>query len=120
MFPVVSDGRNTVVPSGGRLCAKRAIGPAGRGAFHWLGGAIDRVWENALLGGWLMTWYQLAGDWQQFAAMVKKRWDKLTDADLKTFGGGSAQLTVLLQKKYGYGREQAETEIAEFSHNNTT
>jgi uncharacterized protein YjbJ (UPF0337 family) len=81
---------------------------------------MDRFWVNALLGGWLMTWYQLAGDWQQFTAMVKKNWDKLTDADLTTFGGGSDQLAKLLQKKYGYGREQADSEIAEFSHNNTT
>ena len=35
-----------------------------------------------------MTWYQLAGDWRQFTVMVKQRWDRLTDADLTTFGGG--------------------------------
>ena len=49
-----------------------------------------------------MTWYQIAGDWQQFTAMVKKKWDKLTDADLTTFGGQSDQLAGLLQQKYGY------------------
>jgi uncharacterized protein YjbJ (UPF0337 family) len=67
-----------------------------------------------------MTWYQIADDWQQFTSMVKKKWDRLTDDDLTTFGGGSAQLALLLQKKYGYARERAEIEIAEFSHNNTT
>jgi uncharacterized protein YjbJ (UPF0337 family) len=66
-----------------------------------------------------MTWYQIAGDWQQFTALVKKKWDKLTDDDLTTFGGGSDQLALLLQRKYSYGREQADKEIAEFSHTNT-
>jgi uncharacterized protein YjbJ (UPF0337 family) len=66
-----------------------------------------------------MIWYQLAGDWQQFTGMVKEKWSKLTDADLVTFGGGSAQLSGLLQKKYGYAKEQAEKEISEFSHAHT-
>jgi len=63
-----------------------------------------------------MTWYQIAGDWQQFTAMVKKKWDKLTDDDLTTFGGHSDQLAGILQQKYGYTREQADQEITEFSH----
>jgi len=62
-----------------------------------------------------MTWYQIAGDWQQFTAMVKEEWDKLTDDDLTTFGGQSEQLACLLQKKYGYAREQADKEIELFS-----
>ena len=49
-----------------------------------------------------MKWYQIAGDWQQFTAMVKEEWDKLTDDDLTTFGGQSDQLAGLLQRKYGY------------------
>jgi uncharacterized protein YjbJ (UPF0337 family) len=65
-----------------------------------------------------MTWYEIAGDWQKFAGMVKKKWDKLTDEDLTTFGGRGDQLAILLQRRYGYGREQAESEIAEFSHVN--
>ena len=62
-----------------------------------------------------MTWYQIAGDWQQFTAMVKEEWDKLTDDDLTTFGGQSDQLAGLLQRKYGYAREQADKEILAFS-----
>jgi uncharacterized protein YjbJ (UPF0337 family) len=67
-------------------------------------------------GGRRMTWYQIANDWQQFTAMVKEEWDKLTDDDLTTFGGQSDQLAGILQRKYGYAREQAEKEITEFSH----
>jgi uncharacterized protein YjbJ (UPF0337 family) len=62
-----------------------------------------------------MTWYQIANDWQQFTAIVKEEWDKLTDDDLTTFGGQSDQLAGILQRKYGYAREQAEKEITEFS-----
>ena len=62
-----------------------------------------------------MKWYQLASDWRQFTVMVKEEWDKLTDDDLTTFGGQSDQLAGLLQKKYGYSREQAEKSITEFS-----
>jgi len=62
-----------------------------------------------------MKWYELAGDWKQFTDMVKTKWGKLTDADLTTFGGKSEQLARLLQRRYGYEKEQAEKEINEFS-----
>ena len=62
-----------------------------------------------------MKWYELADDWQQFTGMVKDKWSKLTDDDLKTFSGKSEQLAGLLQNKYGYAKEQSEAEINEFS-----
>jgi uncharacterized protein YjbJ (UPF0337 family) len=62
-----------------------------------------------------MTWYLIAGDWQQFTALVKEEWNKLTDDDLTTFSGRSDQLSGLLQRKYGYAREQADKEITAFS-----
>jgi len=64
-----------------------------------------------------MKWYQIAGDWQQFTDLVKAKWEKLTDEDLKTFSGQSEQLAGLLQARYGYAREQAVKEISEFSLN---
>ena len=64
---------------------------------------------------YVMIWYQLAGDWKQFTGKVKQRWGKLTDDDLTTFGGKSDQLARILQQKYGFGRDQAEREIREFS-----
>jgi uncharacterized protein YjbJ (UPF0337 family) len=62
-----------------------------------------------------MTWYLIAGDWEKFTTLVKEEWDKLTDDDLTTFGGQSDQLAGLLERKYGYGREQAVKEITAFS-----
>ncbi len=66
-----------------------------------------------------MKWYQIAGDWKQFTGMLKQKWDKLTDGDLTTFSGNSDQLADLLQRKYGYARDDAEREIAEFSSEHT-
>jgi uncharacterized protein YjbJ (UPF0337 family) len=66
-----------------------------------------------------MKWYQIAGDWKQFTGMLKQKWDKLTDGDLTTFSGNSDQLATLLQRKYGYARDDAEREIAEFSSEHT-
>jgi uncharacterized protein YjbJ (UPF0337 family) len=63
-----------------------------------------------------MKWYQIAGDWKEFTGLVKAKWGKLTDGDFTTFGGKSEQLADLLQKKYGYAKDQAEREIAEFTH----
>ena len=62
-----------------------------------------------------MKWYQLAGDWEQFTAMVKGNWSMLTDDDLTTFGGKSEQLAGILQHRYGYPKEQAEQEIKAFA-----
>jgi uncharacterized protein YjbJ (UPF0337 family) len=67
----------------------------------------------------VMKWYQIAGDWKQFTGMVKERWGKLTDEDLTTFGGKSDQLAGLLQKKYGYAKDQAVREIDEFADKRT-
>jgi uncharacterized protein YjbJ (UPF0337 family) len=49
-----------------------------------------------------MTWYRMAGHWKTFAVMVKAKWGK--------------QLAGLLQRRYGYARDQAEREINEFSN----
>jgi len=62
-----------------------------------------------------MIWYEIAGDWKHFTDKVKEKWSKLTDADLTTFSGKRDQLSRLIQKKYGYAKDQAENEINEFS-----
>ena len=77
-----------------------------------IGVARERFFPFA---GSLMTWYLIADDWQQFTAMVKEEWDKLTDDDLTTFGGQSDQLAGILHAKVRL-REQAEKEITAFSH----
>jgi uncharacterized protein YjbJ (UPF0337 family) len=63
-----------------------------------------------------MKWYRIAGDWKQFTGMVKAKWGRLTDGDLTTFGGNGDQLAALLQQKYGYAKDEAERQIADFEH----
>jgi uncharacterized protein YjbJ (UPF0337 family) len=62
-----------------------------------------------------MNWDQVAGDWKQFTGKMKERWGKLTDDDLTVVAGRRDQLAGLLQERYGYAKEQAETELDAFS-----
>jgi uncharacterized protein YjbJ (UPF0337 family) len=62
-----------------------------------------------------MNWDQIAGNWKQFKGNVKEKWGKLTDDDLTTIAGKREQLAGLLQQRYGYGKDQAEKELHEFS-----
>jgi uncharacterized protein YjbJ (UPF0337 family) len=55
------------------------------------------------------------GQLETVHGQAKAKWGKLTDDDLTTIAGQREQLAGLLQKKYGYGKEQAEKELHEFS-----
>ena len=63
-----------------------------------------------------MNWDQIKGDWKQFSGNVKEQWGNLTDSELTTIAGQREQLIGVLQKRYGYAKEQAEKEIREFTH----
>ena len=53
----------------------------------------------------------LAERWPELKGAVKQRWSKLTDEDLASPHGKSADLVAALQKRYGYGKAQAQMEI---------
>jgi len=53
----------------------------------------------------------LEGQWKQIRGEAKSWWGKLTDDDLTRIAGKYETLLGVLQEKYGYTREQAETEI---------
>jgi uncharacterized protein YjbJ (UPF0337 family) len=61
-----------------------------------------------------MNWDQIEGNWRQMTGTVKEKWGKLTDDDLTVIAGKRDQLAGLLQKKYGYAKEQAERELDDF------
>ena len=63
-----------------------------------------------------MNWDQIKGDWKKFSGKVKEQWGNLTDSELTTIAGQREQLIGVLQKRYGYAKEQAEKEIREFTH----
>jgi uncharacterized protein YjbJ (UPF0337 family) len=62
-----------------------------------------------------MNWEKVQGNWKQFKGKVKEKWGKLTDDDLTVVAGKREQLAGILQKKYGYAKEQAEKELDEFT-----
>jgi uncharacterized protein YjbJ (UPF0337 family) len=61
-----------------------------------------------------MNWDQIAGRWTEFKGKVRERWGKLTDDDLDRIGGRKDQLMGLLQQRYGWAREHAQLQIADF------
>jgi len=63
-----------------------------------------------------MNWDQIKGNWKQVTGKVKEKWGKLTDDDLTAAAGQREQILGLLQKRYGYAKERAETELNEFTH----
>lgn len=56
----------------------------------------------------------LRGKWKQMRGAVKKAWANLTDDDLDRINGASDQLVGKLQERYGYTKEKAEAEVADF------
>ena len=45
---------------------------------------------------------------------VKTRWGKITDDDLTVISGRSEKLLGVLQTRYGYAKDKAETEYKDF------
>jgi uncharacterized protein YjbJ (UPF0337 family) len=64
-----------------------------------------------------MNWDTIKGQWKELSGKVKEKWGKLTDDDLTAIGGKKDQLVGRLQQRYGYGKEQAEKELDEFTRN---
>lgn len=53
----------------------------------------------------------LQGKWKEIMGDVKSWWGKLTDDDIKQIEGSKDKLIGILQKRYGYSKEQAMAEI---------
>jgi uncharacterized protein YjbJ (UPF0337 family) len=53
----------------------------------------------------------LQGNWKQLHGQVKTWWGDLTDDDLTKIDGKRENLVGVLQTKYGYAKERAETEV---------
>jgi len=54
--------------------------------------------------------------WSELTSQIHQHWGKLTEDDLSRLDGGMDELTVLLRKRYGYGKAQAEIEIGKWLH----
>ena len=56
----------------------------------------------------------LKGKWLQLKGEVRTQWGKLTNDDLDQIQGNSEKLVGKLQERYGYAKEQAQTEYDHF------
>jgi uncharacterized protein YjbJ (UPF0337 family) len=61
-----------------------------------------------------MNWDKIAGGWTEFKGKVHERWGKLSDDDLDRIAGRKDQLMGILQQRYGWAREHAQLQVAEF------
>jgi uncharacterized protein YjbJ (UPF0337 family) len=51
------------------------------------------------------------GNWNQLKGNVKQWWGDLTDDDVKRIEGNRDELVGRLQERYGWSKEEAQTEI---------
>ena len=56
----------------------------------------------------------LKGKWKEIKGDIKAKWGKLTDDDLTEIEGNQEKLVGILQKRYGYAKEEAEKEYKDF------
>ncbi len=56
----------------------------------------------------------LKGKWKEIKGGIKQKWGKLTDDDITEIEGHEDKLLGILQKRYGYSKDQAEKEYNEF------
>ena len=54
------------------------------------------------------------GQWHQIKGEVKTQWGKLTDSDMDQIEGQSEKLIGKIQERYGYAKDRAEQEFANF------
>lgn len=64
-----------------------------------------------------MNWDQIEGKWTQVKGQAQQKWGDLTNDELDEIEGKRDVLVGKLQEKYGYAREKAEAEVAEFESN---
>ena len=57
---------------------------------------------------------QFEGKWKQISGKVKEKWGKLTESDLDVIAGKRDQFLGKLQERYGYTKEQAERDLADW------
>jgi uncharacterized protein YjbJ (UPF0337 family) len=53
----------------------------------------------------------LQGKWHELKGQVRQTFAKLTDDDIERMSGKMEELSGVLQKKYGYDKAKADTEI---------
>lgn len=58
-----------------------------------------------------MNWDRVQGNWKEMSGQAKQQWGKLTNDDLTTIKGRREELEGAFQKRYGYAKDKAKSEI---------
>lgn len=56
----------------------------------------------------------IMGNWNELKAKIKQKWARLTDQDLQSAEGNMEEISARIQKVYGYSKEKAAQEYADF------
>ena len=56
----------------------------------------------------------LQGKWKQLHGEIRKWWGELTDDEVDRIQGSREKLVGILQERYGYSKEMALQEVADF------
>ncbi len=56
----------------------------------------------------------LKGKWKEIKGQIREKWGELTDDEIAQVEGTEERLVGLLQKKYGYSKDEAEAKYKEF------
>lgn len=54
------------------------------------------------------------GEWNEISGKLQQQWGKLTDNDLEAVQGSNKEIYGLLQKYYGYAKDEAADQVAAF------
>lgn len=65
-----------------------------------------------------MTRNKFENSWNKFKGKIKKKWGKLTDSDVSQINGNYDQFLGTMHKRYGYERDRAEREFANWNWEN--
>jgi uncharacterized protein YjbJ (UPF0337 family) len=62
-----------------------------------------------------MNWDQIKNNWTEVSDKIKLTWGKLSEDDITTIAGQRDQFARLLQERYGYDQENAESAVDHFA-----
>jgi uncharacterized protein YjbJ (UPF0337 family) len=61
-----------------------------------------------------MEWSVIQSRWHEYKAAAKRRWDKLSEAQINGTRGNREYLLKRVQEAYAVSREEAERQLAEW------
>ena len=64
-----------------------------------------------------MEWNVIESRWHEYRAAAKRRWDKLSEAQLTGTRGNRGYLLKRVQEAYGLTSEEAERQVSDWQRN---